>query len=145
MKRVRSLAIHKSPAFSGVGHLRKEFIGHQNHRAWFTIKKLKYELKSWILAQVLTLHMCLRVSQLFSFHLHFLILQIKVLGKMSDFLNSFSFQCVILIKIQRYSIFKRYKRVAIQNEAGLGSGTLLPFCPLCQLPEWVLLQEIAWK
>lgn len=89
--------------------------------------------------------MCLRVSQLFPWHLHFLILQIKVLGKRSDFLNSFTFPCVILIKIHRYSILKGMNELPYRMKEGLDSGTLLPFCPLCQLPERVPLQEIAWK
>ena len=37
--------MHKSPTSPGVGHLRKEFIGHQNGRAWFTHKKAEIWIK----------------------------------------------------------------------------------------------------
>lgn len=133
LKKVNSLAI--------CGHLFLLLLsfkkrGHQQDRWHLSlIRKLDLNKESWILGQVLTLVMGLKVSQFFYLGLHFLISQIKGFGWISNFPTSFSFGHVILIKINRNPDVNGINKLPLRMKQDWDSGTLSPFCPLFWLPE----------
>lgn len=144
LKQVNSLAI--------CGHLFLLLLsfkkrGYQQDRWHLSlIRKLDLDKESWILGQVLSLVMGLRVNQFFYLGLHFLISQIKEFGWISNFPTSFSFGHVILIKIHRNPGCKRHKQVASQNKAGLELWYFVCILsPFFWLPEWVLVQKTIGK